>query len=124
MNSQTTPITVYLENPHTHVYVSPPSPPHSPQTHPNSTSRDSPSAGFWKDIAFAVVCIVCGIILFSLAMDVSYWYWGVISGIGMYILVRTFYGCYMNSADANTKSSRALPPPPSAPDEEDPTPPY
>ncbi len=70
MNSQTTPVTVYLENPHAHVYVAPPSPPPSP----TSATLETPvhPTGVWKDGALAVLCIVTGIILFMLLMDSGY----------------------------------------------------
>lgn len=31
-------------------------------------------------------------------MSKDAWYWGVIAGIGGYIILRAFYGCYINSS--------------------------
>lgn len=124
MNSQTTPVTVYLENPHTHVYVAPPSPPPSP----TSTTSETPvrPTGVWKDGALAVLCVVTGIILFMLFMSSEYWYWGFISGIGGFVVIRSAYGCYYSDKHVMPPAEKPyVPPPPSAPQyEEDPTPVY
>ncbi len=57
----------------------------------------------WIDVAAAVTCVAGGILAFSLLMDSDYWYWGVLCGIGVFILIRSLYGCHelRNTADAN-----------------------
>ena len=126
MNSQTTPITVYLENPHTHVYVAPPSPSQFLPPSPTSSTSQSRTTGLWKEFALAVLCIVCGIILFMLLMNSGYWYWGVISGIAGFVVIRSAYGCYYSEKSVvPPPAEKPYTPPPSAPQyEEDPTPVY
>jgi hypothetical protein len=74
-------------------------------------------------MALAIMCIVCCIILFTVLMDSKHWYWGVIGGIGLFIILRSFYGCCTSSENPNINTKSSVPRP-TAPDEEDPTPPH
>ena len=45
--------------------------------------------------------------MFTLFMGSEEWYYGVVAGIGVYILLRSIYGCYMSEEVAENVSSNS-----------------
>lgn len=76
-----------------------------------------------KQIAIAFIITITGVIITTLIMGSDMWYYGVIVGIGAYIVLRSIYGCYASKepeepvsmvADKSVNTG-------TAPDEEDPS---
>ncbi len=93
-----------------------------PQTHEIHPSVNSKSS-VGKQIAIGFIIAVTGVIIVTLIMGSEAWYYGVIVGVGAYIVLRSIYGCYASKGpeepasrvvDKSVNSG-------TAPDEEDPS---